>query len=284
MAVEVIFLFVLALIWIIFATVEDIRTREIANWLNFSLVIFALGFRFFYSLFELGSMNFFYQGLIGYGIFFVLGNLFYYGKMFAGGDAKLMESLGAIIPIYNNFYSNLELFFYFILLFLFVGAIYGFLVSAFYGIKNFSRLRKEFKVQLDKHRQNIIIALVFASLFLIIGFFYSMFFYLGLFVFILPYFYLYVKSVDEACMIKNVSPSKLTLGDWLYEDVKIGRKKVKATWDGLTLEDIELLKNKEKVLIRYGVQFAPVFLISFILLFVTVQFGFSFSFFSAFGF
>ena len=59
---EVYFLWALAIIWIIFAVVEDLRTREIANWLNYSLVIFALGFRFFYSLFELGDMNFFYQG------------------------------------------------------------------------------------------------------------------------------------------------------------------------------------------------------------------------------
>ena len=45
------------------------------------------------------SFNFFYQGLIGLGIFFVLGNAFYYGRFFAGGDAKLMISLGAILPL-----------------------------------------------------------------------------------------------------------------------------------------------------------------------------------------
>jgi hypothetical protein len=30
--------------------------------------------------------NFFYQGLIGLGIFFIIGNAFYYGRLFAGGD------------------------------------------------------------------------------------------------------------------------------------------------------------------------------------------------------
>jgi len=74
---EFIFLFLLALVFIIFAVVQDLKSREIANWLNWSLVIFALGFRFFWSLFQ-GEWSFFYQGLIGFGIFFVFGNLFYY--------------------------------------------------------------------------------------------------------------------------------------------------------------------------------------------------------------
>src|SRR3972149_7618794 len=102
---EIIFLFVLALIWIIFATIQDVRTTEIANWLSFSLIAFALAFRFFYSLF-IENFSFFYQGLIGLGIFFVLGNMLYSGKMFAGGDARLFIALGAILPISAGFSEN----------------------------------------------------------------------------------------------------------------------------------------------------------------------------------
>ena len=90
--IEMIFLICLAFVWIVFASVQDLKSREVANWLNFSLIIFALGFRFFYSLFN-NNFNFLYQGLIGLGIFFVLGNLFYYGRMFAGGDAKFSSCL-----------------------------------------------------------------------------------------------------------------------------------------------------------------------------------------------
>jgi Flp pilus assembly protein protease CpaA len=56
---EVLFLFILGLVWILFATIQDIKKREIADWLSFSLIIFAIGFRFFYSLFE-GNFSFFY--------------------------------------------------------------------------------------------------------------------------------------------------------------------------------------------------------------------------------
>lgn len=271
---EIIFLFVLGLIWIIFATVEDIRTREIFNWLNFSLIIFALGFRFFFSLFEGGGFEFFYQGLIGFLIFFLLGNLFYYGKMFAGGDSKLFMALGAILPFSYNFFTNLKIFGLFILLFLIVGAIYGILVSLFLGVKNFKRFKKEFRKQLKERKRFVIILLIFACIFLIGGFFIEELFSLGVFLFIIPYFYLYVKSVDEACMIREVKVSKLTLGDWLYKDVKVGNKKIKATWDGLTEKDLKLLKKgKKKVIVRYGIQFGPVFLISFVLLGLILKFG-----------
>lgn len=276
---EVVFLFTLAVIWIVFATIQDIRSREIANWLNFSLIIFALGFRLFYSLFELNSFSFFYQGLIGFLIFFALGNLFYYTRMFAGGDAKLFMALGAILPVSNLFLDNLRVFFVFLFLFLIVGASYGLIVTVINGFRNFSRLRKEFVSQLNRRKRVILLFSLVASLFLVVSFFYNKFFYFGVFLFILPYFYLYVKSVDESCMVKRVRPDRLTIGDWLYEDVRVGKRIIPATWDGLTEKDLKLLSSKKFVLIRYGIQFAPVFLISFVLFWLAFVFSWSFPFF-----
>ncbi len=279
---EVIFLFVLGLIWILFAVVQDLKTREIANWLNFSLIIFALGFRFFYSLFEIGDFHFFYQGLIGFAIFWILSNLFYYGKMFAGGDSKLMAALGAILPFSTNFLVNVKTFGLFLLLFLIVGAIYGLLVTFYFGIVNFSKLKKEFKVQLKKNKKMVYLLLSLAVIFLIGGFFIGSLFYLGLVMFFISYLYVYTKAVDEACMIKKIKTFKLTPGDWLYKDEKVGKKTIKATWDGLSEKEIKLLQKKKFVFVRYGIQFAPVFLISFILLWLVLKFtwftGFLFSF------
>ena len=51
-------LIVLAFIWIVFASIQDWRTKEVSDWLNASLLIFALLFRFLYSLFS-NSWNFF---------------------------------------------------------------------------------------------------------------------------------------------------------------------------------------------------------------------------------
>jgi len=103
---EIIFLLALGIVWILFASIQDLKTREVANWLSFSLVIFALAFRLFYSI-NLRDMNFLYQGFLGLGIFFIIGNLMYYGRVFAGGDAKLMIVLGSILPLSENIFINL---------------------------------------------------------------------------------------------------------------------------------------------------------------------------------
>ncbi len=90
--------------------------------------------------------------------------------------------------------------------------------------------------------------------------------YFGLLIFIIPYLYLSAKAIDEVCMIKKISPKNLTEGDWLYKDVKIGNKFVKKSWDGLTKQEIKLLKKKDYVFVRQGIPFSPAFLIAFLIL------------------
>jgi Flp pilus assembly protein protease CpaA len=265
--IEVIFLIALALIWMIFATVSDIRTTEIPNWLNFSLVIFALGFRLIYSIFS-GDFNFIYQGLIGFGIFFALENLLYYSRAFAGGDAKLMLSLGAILPFSGSFIVNIEIFLSFLFLFLSVGAFYGLFSSSYFAIKNFDRFKVEFRKQNKKFRKFSALIMISGLGIMILGLLSRiLIFYLGILIFLLPLLYVYSKSVDEACMIKEKVPEKLREGDWLYKSVKVKGKTIKANWNGLSQEDIKLLKkSSRKVTIREGIAFSPVFLIGFLLL------------------
>jgi len=271
--IEGIILFALALIWIIFAVVQDLKFREIADWLNYSLIIFALGFRFFYSLFS-GEWNFFFYGVGGFVIFLGLANLFYYGRIFAGGDAKLLMALGAILPLPVSLIINLKNFGLFILLFLIVGALYGLIYSLVLGIKNFKSFRKEFNNQFKKNKILIYGLLILAILIICFAFIEPMFLFLGIIIFIFPYLFLYSKAVDEVCMVRDVPVNKLTEGDWLYQDIKIGKNLIKATWDGLEKKDIYLLKkNKKFVKVRYGIQYAPVFLISFILFILGISFN-----------
>jgi len=265
---SLIFLFILALVWIIFAVFQDWKSKEIANWLNFSLIVFALGFRFFYSLFSAGNFNFFYQGLIGLGIFFVLGNLFYYGKLFAGGDAKLLISLGTILPFSEHFYVNLENFFLFLIIFLFVGTFYSIIVSIRLCLKNYSKFRKEFVKQFKINRKLTTLLLFFSIVLALLSYLNFYIIFLGILIFISPYLYLFAKSIDEVAMIKKIETSKLREGDWLYKDIKIKNKIIKARWEGLRKEEISLLRKKYKtILIREGIVFSPVFLISFIIFF-----------------
>ncbi|GBE19811.1 type IV leader peptidase family protein [archaeon BMS3Abin17] len=264
---EVIFLLAIGLIWIIFASIQDLRSREVANWLSFSLIIFALGFRFFYSLFSGGDFNFFYQGLIGLGIFFVLGNLLYYGRMFAGGDAKLMIALGAILPLSNSLFGNFRIFFVFFLIFLFAGMFYSLTWSLVLALRNARAFRKEFFKIFVKNKKILYPVMIFGLIIMLFGFANTLLFYFGTLFFLFPYLYIYAKAVDEACMVKKIKVSELTEGDWLYKDVKVGRKLIKASWNGLSKEDIKRIKKKHRsIVIRQGVPFVPVFLISFLIL------------------
>ncbi len=264
---EVIFLFVLGLIWILFASIQDLQSREVANWVSFSLIIFALGFRFFNSLFSNSNFMFFYQGLIGLGIFFILGMLLYYGRMFAGGDAKLMIALGTILSFSSIFWTNVKIFVFFIILFLFVGMIYSLFWSGFLTITHFKEFKKEFTKQVYSNKKIAHIVMAFGLVLMIFGFKFDFLFLFGILIFIVPYFYFYAKSVDESCMIKKVPVGKLTEGDWLYKNVKVGKSTIKANWDGVSLGDIEKIKKKHDfVLIRQGIPFVPVFLISYIIL------------------
>lgn len=268
---EIIFLFVLALIWVVFAVIQDLKKREVANWLNFSLILFALGFRFFYCLFssEAQGFSFFYQGLIGLGIFFVIGNAFYYGRMFAGGDAKLMIALGTILPFSESFFTNLKIFVLFFLLFMFVGALYTLVISFVLCLKNFKRFRKEFVKQFKSKKKIAYPFMVGGLILMIFGFWNSMFFSFGILLFILPYFYLYAKAVDESSMVKKIPASKLSEGDWLYGNVKIGKKMIKAKWEGVSKDNIREIKKRYGIVkIRQGIPFTPVFLISFLILVV----------------
>lgn len=266
---EVIFLWSLAFVWIVFATIQDIRQREIANWVNFSLIIFAIVFRFFYSLFADGDFSFFYFGLMGFAIFFALGNLFYYTRLFAGGDAKLMYAFGAILPVSTTLMGNLKSFLYFLILFLLIGSLYGIISSIIFGLKNRKKVAKEFKKQIKSNKVMFYSLLVCSIVLLFLGFLNMVFFYFGIFVFVYAYLIIYAKSIDDGCMVRKTKTSRLTEGDWLYENIKIGKKVIKKSWEGLGKKDIILLKkHKKEVLIRYGIQYGPVFLISFILMVV----------------
>jgi Flp pilus assembly protein protease CpaA len=272
----VIFLWALALVYIVFAVIQDLRTREIANWITFSLAIFAIAFRLFYSLFEHDNFSFFFQGLIGLAIFFALGNLFYYSRVFAGGDAKLMIALGAILPLSVPLSQNILNFATFLILFLFSGFAYILVASIILCIKNFKAFKGEFKRQLKKNKKIILILNILAALLLLAAIFNPYTLVFGGLIILLVYLYLFSKSIDESCMVREIKSVHLREGDWLYSNVKMGNKTIKSNWDGLSKEDISMIRKKyDSTKIRQGIPFSPNFLISLIIFFLLKIFNFS---------
>jgi len=185
--------------------------------------------------------------------------------MFAGGDAKLMIALGTVLPFSESFFENLEFFSLFLILFLFVGGIYGLIWGAFLTVNNFNIFKKEFVNQFNRNQKMIYAIMIFALFVMVLGFFEKLVFYLGLLIFIMPYLYVYARTIDDSCLIKTLNVKKLEEGDWLYKELKVGKKIIKANWSGLNKKHIkEIQKNFKKIKIREGIPFVPTFLISFL--------------------
>jgi len=96
----------------------------------------------------------------------------------------------------------------------------------------------------------------------------------ALLLFLLPFLYVHVRAIEQSCMIKQVSPSKLAEGDWLLRDVKVAKgKTIKKTVHGLSLNDIKLLQRaKKKVWIKEGIPFTPAFLISILTMIIVLKY------------
>ena len=167
--IENYFLIVLALVWIIIAVIQDFRKREVSNWWNFSLIAMALAYRAFISIF---SNNYLYllYGLLGFAIFLGLAYAFYYGRIFAGGDAKLLIALGAILPLSNIIFENVRIFIYFICLMILSGSAYGLAYSVILAFSNKKSFSKEFKKQARKNWRIMKIYLVFLIIIFIVIF------------------------------------------------------------------------------------------------------------------
>lgn len=267
------FLMFIALVWLIVASVQDFRKREVENWWSFSLVVFALAFRAFISI-EKGNYLYFVWGLAGLAAGFVLMELFYYGRMFGGGDAKLLMALGVILPLSLDWKVNGILFASFIFLMMIAGAVYGLICSFSYMVLNFSSFLKKFVRYFKKYSKVTYYTWIFSACILLVSILlrFNIGIALCLLLALTPVLFVYGKAVEESCMLSFVEPRKLTIGDLIVQNIKIGNQTIKPGWEGLSEEELKLIqkKVKRKVLVKQGVPFVPVFLFAFIILLVLI--------------
>ena len=273
---ENIFLIVFGLIWIIGAVLQDLHRREVDNLWNFSLIGLALDYRAAVSVFE-WNYWFLLNGLIGLGIFLLLGNLFYYSRLFAGGDAKLLIALGPVLPLSYDWIVNLKIFITFILLFLIGGSIYSIFYAFGLMSANWDKFKTEFAKKLASSLKMILIVLIGVITWVIIMFFLEEkeLILIGLIFLLFPILFVFSKAIEESCLVKKVSPEKLTIGDWLYKDIKVGRKTIKKNWEGVSASELDFIREKYRgeILVKQGIPFTPGFLIGFIGLLVLSWLG-----------
>lgn len=268
------FLIILAFLALIIASYTDLKKREVPNWLSFSLLAVSSAYLVFNSL-VLKSLPYFLSNLLGLLIFIALGFGFYYARIFAGGDAKLMMSLGVCLTFSLIIRENLSNYLYFIILLLFSGGVYGLVFSFFPAFSRKKIFFSSFKNNFKKYKMIFSCFFILAILSFIVPVYLNdnLLFLLPLVFLAFPLLLIYSKSV-ESCMIALVSYKNLTVGDWLNQEIRLGKKTIKPHWEGLSEEQLALIqKHRKNVLIKQGLPFVPAFLIAFIIFLLSLKYG-----------
>lgn len=264
---EVGVLLIIGLAWLVFAVVQDLRTREISNWLTFSLLAISLLYSAGHALFY-DDVSFFLFSVGGVALFVSIAYLLYYARAFAGGDAKLLMALGGVLP-FASFRDYLFVGLGFVLMLFAVGAIYSLVYTVFCVVPRWKVFSRYFAVEIKKLQLFCLGAFVLGVL---VGLFAGRIdvVYGALFFFViacLPFVYVYARAVEKVCFVKFMKPALLTEGDWLVEDVRVRGRVIHANVHGLSMGEIALLRRaKKSVWIKQGVPFAPAFLLSFVIM------------------
>ena len=261
----------IALIWLTFASISDLKSKEIPDWLNFSLIIIALAIKSIEAILARNVFILLYA-IAALVIFFLLANLMYYTKQWGGGDAKLIIGLGIIFTQYpteflNYFNPKLTIPFAitFVVNILFIGAVYGIIWSVSLAIKNYKKIK--FNKDIFKRPMRIILPLVllfFLSSFLLPQIKY-LFGVATIFFLVVYLILIFTNAVEQSIMIKSMALSKLREGDWLYKPVYYKKRLILDNKKpSLTKKDISALKrfNIKSVIVKDGIPFVPAFLIS----------------------
>ncbi|RMF55148.1 A24 family peptidase [Candidatus Woesearchaeota archaeon] len=277
-----VFSIILILAALLVASYTDIKTREVPNWLNYSLIATGIGLGLIKSSTAL-DWNFALTHLLGLAAGALVGCAMFYAGQWGGGDSKMIIGLGAIIglplemrmPFFADFLINTIV----------IGAFYGLAYSFFIAFKHkkaflnkFSALRESRNA---KRFRNIIffcIVLILVSTLIMREKFYLMVsLVFSVFLIMIWLVWLLVKAIEESCMLKMVDPEQLTEGDWIVKDIIIDKKRVCGPKDlGISKDQIKQLiafkkqKKISKVLIKEGIPFVPSFLFGFV---ITVLFG-----------
>ena len=267
------FLTALGLVGFLFSSVTDIKSREIPDWLSYSLIIAGLGLRLLFSISE-NEYTLILFGLVGFGIFFALAHLFYFLRLWGGGDAKLLMVTAALFSTYPN-YENISFLWGFLFNLLLIGSVYNLVWAFVLLIKNYDKFKTEFwnLLKHDKFKKYqkyyLVLALVILVFAIIIQDSSLRLTLIILFAVLLVYhyFHILIKAVDHIGMYKNIKVSELTEGDWVAKNIYINKKLIASPKDlGLTKKQINILKKSAilKIQIKQGVPFAPAFLITLI--------------------
>lgn len=263
---------IIVLIALLIGSYTDFKVREVPDWLNYGLIFVGFGLRIIFSI-VYHDADFIIQGLLGFGAFFLIALVMFYAGQWGGGDSKMVMGLGALLGLQLTLDSFIIGFMINIVIF---GALFGMVFSFYLVAVNLKPFLAELDKKFSERKKEKWVVWLATLAILIVSVFVP--YYIRVPVVVLAgmilssfYVFVYLKAVEQAAMIRWVEPERLTEGDWVVEDVMVGKKRICGPKDlGLAMAQIRrliALKKQgkvKKILIKYGIPFVPSFLIAFI--------------------
>tara|TARA_Y100000310_G_scaffold345600_2_gene467108 strand:+ start:6316 stop:7179 length:864 start_codon:yes stop_codon:yes gene_type:complete len=268
-------LIIISLIWVLAASISDIKTKEVPDWLSYSLILIALTIKGIHSI-VFKDLNFFFLGLLGLAIALALGSMMYYTKQWGGGDAKLLMGLSIIYIEYpksllNYFTPSLDIPFLLILILnlIIVGTLYSLIWTIYLFLKNKNQCNKKLKELTKETKKLRNLSLISAAAIAILSIFLMpVFATIPLIIAPILFYYLllFIKTVEKTTFLKTISTKNLTEGDWITKDIVIDNKTIyKKSSPGVNKKQIEIIKKHLKeVPVKEGIPFVPPFLFAII--------------------
>jgi Flp pilus assembly protein protease CpaA len=264
----------IVLIGLFIASITDLKTREIPDWLSYSLLFFIILTRVLQSVIE-KDYSPAISAAIAFAIFFAFGSIMYFTKQWGGGDTKLIAAIGTAFATKPSYLATQAIFPFPIILIInifLIGAIYGLIYALALAIKHKKDFIKQYKKISSQHKiKRIKWSILLISIIIVTT---SILFFpsemkilsgiIAITLLTLPYMLTIIKSVELACMYKKLKPSELTEGDWVQKNIYKNKKLLyKLNPYGIDQKGINLLKKAKikEVIVKEGIPFVPSFFI-----------------------
>jgi len=244
---------IIALLGCIIAGTWDLFTTDIPDEVSESMIVLGIFYWAIKSL-QVESLKPLLISLTIGILFLLFGYILYKTGQWGGGDAKILASLGFLLPFFGNMqYFPLNL----IINVFAVGSVYVIIYSLLLGISK--NIFPKFFEDIPK------ISFVLSIILIISGFFIpnrELSILVVLFGFLILFWY-YAKTIEKYIFTRRVHVSKVKVGDVLFSSKE---------WEGITKEELDKLKKGKKkyVKIKEGIRFGPVF---FFALLFTILYG-----------
>ena len=234
---------IVALIAVLIGSYTDIKTLEVPDWLNYSMIAIGLGGNLIFTIAN-SDTSYIIKSLSGLGIAIIIGLIMFYTGQWGGGDSKMIFGLGTMFGFDYRAFLNFQFDFFtmFFINMLVAGAAYGLTWVFIMALKNRKKLFRKAKIKFrNKKLKRIRISSGFAAIvgLLVIYFLpdyidgqFRILFSLSIVIlYFMNYLFIIIKVVEEVSMVKLINPEKLTEGDWIVEDIYYNKKRITGPKD-----------------------------------------------------